>query len=762
MSEHAVSPIKTKKICFIDDSKTSAFVTKKMLTQYNYSVDHFPDAESALESLMEKDYALIITDLMISSTGGVNGDDLIRLIRQSGHPSKSIIPIIVVTGAGDQEALASLFAEGANSVLQKPLEGKVLHETIQSLIADEEDFTHVEEIENSTQAQNEVLADTLFTNPQVANKEVSSTNENKSPKEGLDSHEDNQNESVGASIESLLSTSTEDYATDSSIEKSEPKEDLIQNRKPVVEKTSASSLTASEIPVLTSIAKKTRSREKQPTQDSIHSAKPSSNKPTLDDIGSEIENLLKEDQEEKKSPENAPVASVVTGAALGNAPNKEPLAKHEATLSKTKKSADVSIESPDTVSSTSTKPLPSSNENDDDNPLLALLDHLDDPMADGIQKKFRTPLSFSFNPFSSGLPLSKLFLGLVFLVVIVPAISFLVLTQKVVEVKTMNVEVGPIHTQISLSGRVESKRRIKVSAREAGQLVSVSVKEGDNVAKKKTLAQLDDSEAKSNIKRAQARLLSIEEEVASTNKTQERLQRALDVGAVSRQMVENAEALWKSASAKQSVIEEELKSAELKRERLQIKAPFDGVITAVLAQEGQWVSQSEHLFTLVDMKQRVVKVLVDARDSANLSVGQTVVLRSGASQSLEWQEKIIKIGSSAKSRNSANVVKVTISFGDKAPDLKVGQQLDVEIRTESRTEAALLPYEALFDHNGRQTIAIIENGQIAFRTVETGIESFTRIEILSGIHAGEPVVIPEDIMLEPGMNAVSVGVYDAP
>ena len=123
-----------QRVCFIDDSRTSAFVTKKLLKQFGYEVNHFPAAESAIDAIMERDYAALITDLMISSDGGVNGDDLIRLVRNCGHPSKSKIPIIVVTGLANSDSHQQLVATGANAVLLKPLDGPELDRALRLAI----------------------------------------------------------------------------------------------------------------------------------------------------------------------------------------------------------------------------------------------------------------------------------------------------------------------------------------------------------------------------------------------------------------------------------------------------------------------------------------------------------------------------------------------------------------------------------------------------------------------------------------------------
>ena len=110
-----------------------------------------------------------------------------------------------------------------------------------------------------------------------------------------------------------------------------------------------------------------------------------------------------------------------------------------------------------------------------------------------------------------------------------------------------------------------------------------------------------------------------------------------------------------------------------------------------------------------------------------------------------------------QSENSANVITVTTTLSNSAADLRIGQQVDAEIRTNSKTDAILLPYEVIFNHNGQQTVAVIENSKVVFLPIETGIESFTRIEVIKGLRAGQHVIVPVGIPLEPEMNVVSIG-----
>jgi len=123
------------RLCYVDDSRTSAYVVRRLLQPFGYQVDHFSSAEPAFVALVQEDYDLLLTDLKVSPTG-MDGDDLIRTLRQSGHPKISIMPIIVITGATDAEVLVKVYDAGANQVMKKPVNADELDAHIRRLLFD--------------------------------------------------------------------------------------------------------------------------------------------------------------------------------------------------------------------------------------------------------------------------------------------------------------------------------------------------------------------------------------------------------------------------------------------------------------------------------------------------------------------------------------------------------------------------------------------------------------------------------------------------
>jgi len=138
------------RLCYVDDSRTSAYVVKRLLRPYGYIVDHFNSAEPALISLVQENYDLLLTDLKVSATG-MDGDDLVRALRNTGDVKISSMPIIVITGATDKKILTEVYAAGANQIMNKPVSGDELDEEIRKLVfSRKQKETGDNQIQNST------------------------------------------------------------------------------------------------------------------------------------------------------------------------------------------------------------------------------------------------------------------------------------------------------------------------------------------------------------------------------------------------------------------------------------------------------------------------------------------------------------------------------------------------------------------------------------------------------------------------------------
>lgn len=677
------------RLCYVDDSRTSAYVVRRLLQPFGYQVDHFSSAEPAFVALVQEDYDLLLTDLKVSSKG-MDGDDLIRTLRQSGHPKISAMPIIVITGATDAEALVSVYEAGANQVMKKPVDAEELDGHIRRLLSD---------------AKPAELREVKSSKP-----------------------ERHTGEATVVPLHAAQRPPRE-------VEKATP---------------ASSSSNEAEIPILT--GEMPTADESAPDNETAAVSSTAESAPGVND--SSIFRAM-----EKEAFTKVDAATEATTEGNNDTELDSDAERHEAifvdepeaegnTSSVEENEEEVVIIEPEMRNARATRRSAASDEQN----IL------------GEIEQYPLVISQRRSLFNSRNLLNKLFalIELVGVRHIVTRLAVMVIALLAVffawntyfnpglPVATVLVESGEIFQSITVPGRIVSKQRVNVSSARSGRLVKIFVKEGDKVKQGQVLAKLDDRELLSRLNRAKANLSAARENISLAERTLNRLRKAHSKGAVARRFVEDAEVELRAARTKAGIAIEEVKSATLDVDKQQVKAAFAGTITARLAEIGQWVGPSETLFTLVDESQREVELRVDAADSVAIDVGQVVMMSSDAFPGLEWQESVVRLGTAAGGTQNANSVKVYVSLGNDAPVFRYGQQVDADIRTAWNPNTLKVPFEALISRDGHTMVAVLEDGKVHMKIVETGIEDFSMAEIKQGLNAGEMVILSKGQMLKNG------------
>jgi RND family efflux transporter MFP subunit len=328
--------------------------------------------------------------------------------------------------------------------------------------------------------------------------------------------------------------------------------------------------------------------------------------------------------------------------------------------------------------------------------------------------------------------------------------------HKGIPVETITVESGEIFQSITMPGQVVSKQQLNVTSSQAGRLVKIFVKEGDKVSKGQVLARLDDRELVSRLNRAKANLSNAREEIALAERTLQRLEKAYSKGAVAKRFVDDAEVEMRSARTRAGIMVEEVRTATLDMEKQKITAPFAGTVTARYVEVGQWITPADGLFTLVDDQQREIELRLNMADSAAIEVGQTAFISSDAFPDLQWKEAVIRIGTAAENDLKTNSIKVFVSLGDEAPELRFGQRVDAEIRTAWNPNAIKVPFEALMTRAGQPMVAVLEEERVKLKPVVTGIEDFSMAEIEQGLNVGDVAILTRGKDLKDGDKVYSI------
>jgi CheY-like chemotaxis protein len=121
----------TGDVLYVEDSRVVALATRRMLEKYGLTVLHVTSVEDAV-ALMETAMAqgrvpgvdVVLTDVNLK--GELTGGDLLDRLRNEFGYSKGQLPVLIMTGDDNPRNQAALLRAGANDLVQKPIEERLL------------------------------------------------------------------------------------------------------------------------------------------------------------------------------------------------------------------------------------------------------------------------------------------------------------------------------------------------------------------------------------------------------------------------------------------------------------------------------------------------------------------------------------------------------------------------------------------------------------------------------------------------------------
>ncbi|MDB5977471.1 MAG: efflux transporter periplasmic adaptor subunit [Nevskia sp.] len=332
-----------------------------------------------------------------------------------------------------------------------------------------------------------------------------------------------------------------------------------------------------------------------------------------------------------------------------------------------------------------------------------------------------------------------------------------------------------IRQQIEVPGEFRPYQEVDVDAKVRGYVSKLHVDIGDTVKKGQVLAELEIPELSDDLRSADAAVNVARQQAerarAQHDDDQAIYQRLLGVmherpELIAQQDIDQARAKADGSLAAQTAAEAAIKQATAEQTRVRdteayskIYAPFDGVITARLRDEGSLVgaaSSGNAIFHISEMNRLRLVLEVPESTVPDVAVGNTAKVTVSALQS-SFDLPVSRI--SHQLAESTRTMHVEIDF-DNAKDLVApGMYAQVELPLKVRTQVLAIPLSALHDHaEGSDTGKIYvldQGGQVQARQVGVGLAGPNHVEIKTGLDAGELVVVDVTPRLEKGVRYVA-------
>jgi membrane fusion protein, multidrug efflux system len=281
---------------------------------------------------------------------------------------------------------------------------------------------------------------------------------------------------------------------------------------------------------------------------------------------------------------------------------------------------------------------------------------------------------------------------------------------------------GPFEVWREHSGDAAGLREAIVRARSEDQIAAVLVTVGQAVRLGQVLVRLSGEVAGARARQAESAL-----QQAARNL--ERLRPLHEAGALSDQDWDNAQTQFDLAQA----------DVAATRDALALTSPLAGTVTEVPARPGMIPSSGDTLVRVADLGRLLVRLRVSASQAAEMREGQPARVAGR-----EATGRVRRIGLQAEA--TTRLVEVEVEF-PRDTGLILGTLATIEIRVADRDHAVSVPRAAVRDN---VTWVVGDDERVSRRVVTVGLQARDRVEIVSGVEAGEQVVMAGGSLLSDG------------
>jgi len=193
-------------------------------------------------------------------------------------------------------------------------------------------------------------------------------------------------------------------------------------------------------------------------------------------------------------------------------------------------------------------------------------------------------------------------------------------------------EVGKSITQNvrSFSGVTQSATEAKLSFKVGGLIENVPVDMGDTVKRGVVIARLDDTDYRINYNKAEASLKNAEAQLAAAKSAFLRVENLYVNNNVSLSEYEKAKTQFESAETMVKTARSQLDAAQNQLDYTVLRAPFNGVVSSVMAKENEMTGAGHPVVIFASMNNLEVKTAVPENIIGQISRGQEATVRFSA------------------------------------------------------------------------------------------------------------------------------------
>ncbi len=300
------------------------------------------------------------------------------------------------------------------------------------------------------------------------------------------------------------------------------------------------------------------------------------------------------------------------------------------------------------------------------------------------------------------------------------------------------VQTEHLNNNVFATGTVLANEEVELRPEASGKIIQINFKEGTPVSKGDLLIKINDSDLLAQLKKLQLQIKLASEQ-------EEREKKLLAINGVSQEEYDIALNQLNSLKA-----DEEYTHAQIAKTEL--RAPFTGIIGLKNVSEGSYVSPAQTIAWLQQIDPVKIDFSVPEKYGTIVHKGDKISFTSSNSRdTMSGEVYAIQPRIDIATRT----LEIRALSPNKQGKIIPGSFVKVNLVLKQFDDAIMVPTQAVVPVLKGKNIFVYRNGKAESQAIETGIRTDTEIQILSGIHSGDTIIITGLMQLRGGM-AVSL------
>jgi membrane fusion protein, multidrug efflux system len=297
--------------------------------------------------------------------------------------------------------------------------------------------------------------------------------------------------------------------------------------------------------------------------------------------------------------------------------------------------------------------------------------------------------------------------------------------------------------RIRLAGQTKADKQVTLVSRASGAIAELAVSQGDRVAENALIMALDAPDKLAAVVSAQSQFDTAVHQAETS-------QQLFDKGSMPKLQYE-------ATIAAREATRSGLEAAQAEVDRLQVHAPFAGIIDRVAVEAGSWVQPGSEVATLLALDPIVVVGEIGERDLQAVTKGTKATVIFGDGSTAEGVVRYVRREASGLTRTFP--IEVAIANPDAAIPSGMSAEIDLLAQT---APSVILPRSVVtLDPDGNLGVRVLtDSDTVAFVKVAI-VDDTPEGMVLSGIPAGARIIVSGQNMVSEGQSVVAVQAKDA-